>query len=111
MEARRSDYVFSKRTDVCKFGCPVVIVIVDLDRGGMSVTNNIEAVVVDVLAKLQMIPEQCRIIYRDSNGYYDEAVVGLDGITIGPIGQTLITSEDEAVAKICGLAVEQVGEN
>lgn len=44
------------------------VFIVDDNNGGMSVTNDAEAVVVDVLAKY---PDH-QIIYRDTEGQWDE---------------------------------------
>lgn len=68
-EASRSDYDYHYAV---ASSSPVVI-IEDLDSGGMSVTNNIEAVVKDVCAKEGIDPHGTDIIYRDSDGNYDAA--------------------------------------
>lgn len=47
---------------------PEMIWIVDLDRGAMSVTNDADAVVDEVVA----IYGDKRIVYRDSDGHWDE---------------------------------------
>lgn len=52
-----------------------VLVIIDLDQGGMSVTNNVEAVVKSIAAELGENTYKMPIIYRDSTGTYD----GIDG--------------------------------
>ncbi len=52
-----------------------VLVIIDLDQGGASVTNNIEAVVKNIAAELGEQTFKMPIIYRDSEGTYD----GIDG--------------------------------
>lgn len=52
-----------------------VVYLVDLDEGGKSVTNDAEAVVSEVAAEY---PE-CRIVYRDTMGRWDE-LVHTDGI-------------------------------
>lgn len=65
---RRSDFDCHLRTGS---GGPGIIVIEDLDAGGMSVTNNIEAVVAEAARRLEVNPGACLIIYRDSDGTYD----------------------------------------
>lgn len=45
-----------------------LVFLVDLDRGGRSVTNDAEAVVAEMLA---MHPGR-RVVYRDSRGRWDE---------------------------------------
>ena len=52
-----------------------VLVIIDLDQGGASVTNNAEAVVKSIAAELGEQIFKMPIIYRDSEGAYD----GIDG--------------------------------
>lgn len=66
-KASRSDYSYHVRRD----GERPVIVIVDLNVGGMSVTNNIDAVVEDVCESTGLMPGEAEIIYRDSDGIYD----------------------------------------
>jgi len=46
-------------------------VITDLDRGGMSVTNNIEAIVQSIAAEIGERIYTMPIVYRDSMGQYD----------------------------------------
>ncbi len=67
----------TKRGAVCRCQFDVVkvteasegiVFIVDLDNGGCSVTNDAEAVVSSILAQH---PGK-RIVYRDSDGYWDE---------------------------------------
>lgn len=52
-----------------------VLVIIDLDQGGMSITNNVEVVVKSIAAELGESTYKMPIIYRDSEGTYD----GIDG--------------------------------
>jgi hypothetical protein len=49
-----------------------IVFIVDLDRGGRSVTNDADAVWVEVQAKY---PGR-RLVYRDSMGHWDEILSG-----------------------------------
>ena len=64
--AEQSDYTYRVTNDP-------VLVIIDLDKGGMSITNNMAAVVTNIAAdmgvdyRLLAMP----IIYRDSMGEYD----------------------------------------
>lgn len=51
-------------------GVPVLY-IVDEDRGGMSVTNDIENVVASIIEGEKELPDKCLIIYRDSEGVWD----------------------------------------
>lgn len=48
-----------------------IIVIVDQDLGGLSVTNNIETVVEDIAKKHGLDLNEHRIIYADSLGLWD----------------------------------------
>lgn len=48
-----------------------IISITDLNKGNMSVTNDIENVVKDIFDNLQTFPNNCLIIYRDSRGVWD----------------------------------------
>ena len=65
--ANRSDYTFHINSKHGK----QVLVIEDLDRGGMSVTNNIEAVLAEIEDEIGTSIYQMPIIYRDSDGRYD----------------------------------------
>ena len=62
-----ADYEIVAQTDTC-------IVIVDLDQGGRSVTNDAERVICDLSAKRGGI-EQKKVYYRDSMGRFDELKV------------------------------------
>lgn len=67
----RSDFTYHTR----EANGTSVLVIIDLDQGGMSVTNNVEAVVKSIAAELGDNIYKMPIIYRDSMGTYD----GIDG--------------------------------
>lgn len=59
-------------------GEPPCVCVIDSNDGGSSVTNDIEHVVLDLIARgvdLTRAP----LIYRDSQGLWDEVVVGADG--------------------------------
>lgn len=79
-------------------GTPV-LVIVDLNQGGMSVTNDIEAVVHGIAREVGDLVWGMPIIYRDSEGNYD-GVDGHDimmGLSVGLFYSLDATDEDEAV--------------
>ena len=65
--ANRSDYTFHINSKHGK----QVLVIEDLDRGDMSVTNNIEAVLTEIADEIGTSIYQMPIVYRDSDGRYD----------------------------------------
>lgn len=65
--ANRSDYIFHINGKHEK----QVLVIEDLDRGGMSVTNNIETVLTEIADEIGTSIYQIPIVYRDSDGRYD----------------------------------------
>lgn len=65
--AIKSDYHYS--TDI--FQEKKFLVIVDEDRGGRSVTNNIEIVVREICRKENIDPKDHLIIYQDSDGTWD----------------------------------------
>lgn len=70
-----------------------VLVIIDLDQGGASVTNNAEAVVKSIAAELGEQTFKMPIIYRDSEGTYD----GIDGTYLeDPFYSIGSTKEDSA---------------
>lgn len=48
-----------------------VISIIDLDQGGVSVTNDIENVIAEIVYKENIDPIKYKIIYRDSAGFWD----------------------------------------
>ena len=47
------------------------ISIIDLNLGGMSVTNNIEEVVEEICEEAYIDPNSLIIVYRDSDGRWD----------------------------------------
>lgn len=65
--ANRSDYAYHINSKHGK----QVLVIEDLDRGGMSVTNNIEAIIAEIADEIGTSIYQMPIVYRDSEGQYD----------------------------------------
>jgi hypothetical protein len=65
--ANRSDYAYHINSKHGK----QVLAIEDLDRGGMSVTNNIEAVIAEIADEIGTSIYQMPIVYRDSEGQYD----------------------------------------
>lgn len=73
-----------------------VLVIIDLDQGGASVTNNIEAVVKSIAADLGEDIYKRPIIYKDSMGICD----GIDGTNLAsPFYHIGETDEARAAAK------------
>lgn len=80
----RSDFTYHTR----EINGTSVLVIIDLDQGGMSVTNNVEAVVKSIAAELGPVVYRMPIIYKDSMGIYD----GIDGSNLASpfysIGET-----------------------
>ena len=83
-QAMRSDFTYHTR----EINGTSVLVIIDLDQGGMSVTNNVEAVVKSIAAELGPVVYRMPIIYKDSMGIYD----GIDGSNLASpfysIGET-----------------------
>lgn len=65
--AEKSDFTYRINTSQGK----PVLVITDLARGGMSVTNNIEAIVQSIAAEIGERVYTMPIVYRDSMGQYD----------------------------------------
>lgn len=78
-----------------------IIVIEDLDTGGMSVTNNIETVVEEVVARLGIDLDTALIVYRDSGGIYYgvRAAIGDDRYGFYHLGQQ---DEDAAIKAALG---------
>jgi len=75
-----------------------VIVIEDLNKGGMSVTNNVENVVPYVHDLLDLDVENSIVIYRDSDGIYDGIDLKSTSFPFYFLGENNpIKSEDEAV--------------
>ena len=91
-QAMRSDFTYHTR----EVNETSVLVIIDLDRGGMSVTNNVEAVVKSIAAELGEDIYKRPIIYKDSMGIYD----GIDGTNLAsPFYHIGETDEARAAAK------------
>lgn len=65
--AQRSDYDYH----IAANGDRRTLVIEDLDKGGMSVTNNIDAILGHICEVEGLDPQGIDIIYRDSDGIYD----------------------------------------
>lgn len=99
-QADRSDYDY--RLDTHN-GEPVVV-IHDLDKGGMSVTNNIDAVVARIGSELgvNIRTGAAKIIYRDSDGTYDGVRFDGDGALeiYSLVRSQRITDEAEAMAAV-----------
>jgi len=69
----RSDVEFEV---MYKFGY-IFIILYDLDLGGRSITNDIDAVVGD-LKNIFSGLEHANIFYRDSDGCFDEIIINKD---------------------------------
>lgn len=95
--AGRSDFDFHLRTVDGRN----IIVIEDLDAGGMSVTNNIEVIVAEAAGQLGADPDTALIVYRDSNGTYDgvRAAIGDGRYGFYHLGQQ---DEDAAIKAALG---------
>ena len=87
MPIPRSDYEYTIKAGV--------LYIVDLDKGGMSVTNDMENVLAEIETHEGKITSQ--IIYRDSEGVWDEVTGWPGDIGFAPIGARTMT---EALNKI-----------
>lgn len=74
----RSDYSFAVVEVVGDERATHVVQIVDLDAGRMSVTNDIENVLLEIQARLDRHPTEYVWIYRDSMENWDE--VQLDDV-------------------------------
>lgn len=86
--AALSDYAYHINS---RHGWPV-LVIEDLNLGGMSVTNNAEAIIAKIADEVGLTVHEMPIVYRDSEGVYD----GISDKGFYALGET---SEDRAVAK------------
>lgn len=73
--AGESDYTYHVATE----GDRHILVIEDFDAGGVSVTNNIEAIVGSICATEELEPQSIDIVYRDSEGIYDGAYTDASG--------------------------------
>lgn len=83
-----------------------LIVITDLDRGDISVTNDIENVLYDinmlfVSTNLGDFLAECVVIYRDSEGIWDQVLISKDGKFAGfeSINKKQLS---DAVKTVCG---------
>jgi len=65
--------VFTLSIGQAESGVPIYI-IKDLDKG-MSVTNNAENVIREVAAHIGAIPDGSVVVYKDTNGIYDQLLV------------------------------------
>jgi hypothetical protein len=74
-----------------------VLVLIDRDDGHMSITNNAEEVVEYCLKHLVPSPTTL-IIYRDTDGNYDQLIH--DGSRFGGFGPLRETCLNEAVDKV-----------
>lgn len=63
----KSDYSF----EVKEFAGRNCIFIVDLNKGNASVTSTIANVVKEISDAEKLDPEQCLIVYQDSDGKWD----------------------------------------
>lgn len=100
--ASKSDFTYH----INKTGKKPVVVIEDLDRGGMCVTNNIQAVVEETVRAIglpikRMDLDYC-VVYRDSQGLYDGVFPDMEGrMNIYSLAQmTPARSEQEAVQAV-----------
>lgn len=71
----RADYDYRQSTID---GAPVLL-IVDLDIGNMSLTNDAENVLAEIAAKMPGPLTAFRVFYRDSDGAWDEMVLDRAG--------------------------------
>lgn len=94
----RTEDLFTSRADFTVEADGDVLIIRDLDRGGRSVTNDADHVIMD-LAKRGLLRDGMRVIYRDSTGEWDE-MLHRGGLfsTISPIPADARTDPDAALA-------------
>jgi transcriptional regulator with XRE-family HTH domain len=99
--AYQSDYKY--RID--RYGGAPVLVIIDFDLGGISVTNNMEAILAKIGRDEGLDLSAMAIIYRDSEGYYDGVKMdGSGGITFYPVAAGgPVTDEREAIGAARGV--------
>jgi len=90
-----SDYTY--RIENNKDGS--VLVIIDLNIGRKSVTNNIEAILRRIAADEKIVLTTMQIIYRDSEGNYDRVQVSASGsVSFYPLFiDTSVTDEQQAI--------------
>ncbi len=86
----RADYVYTLTDDILS--------IIDLDRGGKSVTNDIENIIADVSEIEDVDPADLKVVYRDSEGIWD----GYNPVTDSFI-PLRASSDIEAIAKLLSL--------
>jgi len=100
-QARQSDYDYHITR-----GSDAVLVITDLDKGGMSATNNMEAILSNIAAEQGTTVSQLTlpIVYRDSEGNYDGVTVGPGGVNFYPLtkGRPITKQRDAVMAALQG---------
>jgi hypothetical protein len=80
-----------------------VLVITDLDKGGKSVTNNMEAVLAQIAKDEEIdiheLGSERLIIYRDSDGYYDAVKIAASGaVSFHPLSvKQRVNNEQDAI--------------
>ncbi|WP_411901389.1 DUF6011 domain-containing protein [Methylorubrum thiocyanatum] len=67
----RTPDLFTSRADYSVETDGDVLILVDLDRGGRSLTNDADNVILDLAAR-GFLRDGMRVIYRDSSGEWDE---------------------------------------
>ena len=82
-----------------------VVCIVDSDQG-MSVTNAAEAVIAE-LFKAGVVPAAGPVVYRDTDGRWDQLVV--DGGKFAGFKSLNESTQADAVAKVLGVVPKQYG--
>lgn len=91
---------------------PGLIVIIDKDLNGPSVTNDIENVIFDINANFHLgnFIWDCIVVYRDSDRMWDRVHVDQDGFFahFGPIRKTDLV---EAVRLVAGKTYEQYNDD
>jgi hypothetical protein len=95
-----SDFTYHFNTD----SGASILVIEDLDRGGMSVTNNMEAVLRFIKANSGVDLVNKKIVYRDTQGTYDGVRLAKSGVAhfYSPTPGLRIIDEAAAVKAVRG---------
>lgn len=108
----RADYDWSHSQVLGDHRATTVIQIVDLDLGNMSVTNDIENILLEISGQLpeDNALEENAVIYRDSTGAWDEVVLDQVGnfrkFAALPRGRCFTELQAEAVVR---LVARQIG--
>jgi len=76
-----------------------VLVIIDLDIGGMSVTNNIDAILRQISEEqgVDLIKHAVPIVYRDSEGHFDGVRASKKGARFYPLSRQPVLDVESAV--------------